>query len=58
MSRTVKDSPKMRRERWWTRQPSWFNRASRRRHRTRASQDIRNGREPLPRYKDDREWYW
>ena len=58
MSRTDKDQPNIRRERWWTRQPSWWNKRGRRRHRARATQDLRNGREPLPRYKDDREWYW
>lgn len=58
MSRTDKDAPKARRERWWTRQQSWFNKATRRRHRKLARQDMRNGRDPLPRYRGDKEWYW
>lgn len=59
MGKTDKDAPDVRKERWFaSHQPSWFHKALRRRHRTKARQDIRNEREPLPRYRGDREWYW
>lgn len=58
MARTDKDAPYQRHARRGRTEPSWWRAALRRRHRSRAAQDVRNGREPLPRYKDDREWYW
>ena len=57
MSRTDKDTPRGRaRYPWKTGIPSWWNRDQRRRERERARQDMRNGREPQPRYGD--EYYW
>ena len=57
MSRTDKDTPDERRKHWQSVYvPSWWNRAQRRREREKARQDMRNGREPQPRYGD--ECYW
>ena len=59
MSRTDKDQREAKRDHWSSVfQPSWHNRMLRRSHRARARQDLRNGREPLPRYKNDRDYYW
>ena len=59
MGKTDKDQPGFRAKLWESvRTPSWHTKASRRKHRTREHQDLANGREPSPRYKTDREWYW
>lgn len=59
MSRTDKDTPESKKANWQSVfQPSEWNRRLRRNHRKRASQDLRNGREPAPRYKNDRDYYW
>lgn len=51
MSRTFKDSREAKMRHWMSVfQPSDFNRFRRRQARNRASQDLRNGREPLERY--------
>lgn len=61
MSKTDKDTPrdKARRTKWWisTKGFSAFARQCRRSARAKARQDMRNGREPQPRYRDERE-YW
>lgn len=57
MSRTYKDRKESKREHWrsvFT--PSDWNRDRRRRVRELAAQDLRNGREPQPRYGDVRYW--
>lgn len=57
MSRTDKDTREFKYNHWMSiYTPSWFNRQERRRQRTRAAQDMRNGREPLPDYGDI--YYW
>lgn len=59
MSRTDKDSPALRRANWEaSHQPSSFNKACRRLARRLAKRDLENGREPLPRYPVEKEWYW
>lgn len=57
MSRTDKDTPREKaRHPWNTKVPSWWNRGLRRREREKAAQDMRNGREPQPRYGGDLYW--
>lgn len=57
MSRTDKDTREERLQHWQSVYiPSRWNRAERRRQRTRAAQDMQNGREPLPDYGDI--YYW
>ena len=57
MSRTDKDTRHAKRQHWQSVfTPSWWNRDQRRREREKARQDMRNGREPQPRYGD--EYYW
>lgn len=58
MSRTDKDQPYQRHGRRGRSTPSWWHKMLRRRHRSHARQDLRNGREPAAQYRDDREWYW
>lgn len=58
MGKTDKDQPAVRKARWWTRQPTSWNKQTRRHHRARARQAIRNGQEPPPKFRSDREWYW
>lgn len=59
MAHTDKDHPDFRRKHWQSiRQPSWWNKMLRDHHRERARQDLRNGREPLPKYRGDDEYYW
>ena len=51
MSRTFKDSREAKFRNWMSvYQPSEFNRWRRKQARVRAAQDLRNGREPAPRY--------
>ncbi len=57
MSRTDKDTREERLQHWQSVYiPSRWNRAERRRQRTRAAQDMQNGREPQPDYGDI--YYW
>lgn len=57
MSRTFKDTKAAKLRHWMSVfTPSEFNRYRRRRERNKARQDMRNGREPLPRYGDDLYW--
>lgn len=56
MSRTWKDRREAKMKHWMSvYTPSWWNRAQRQRERNRAAQDLRNGREPQPKYGDE---YW
>lgn len=57
MSRTFKDSRHAKMQNWvsvFT--PSEFNRWRRKQARVKAAQDLRNGREPAPRYPYDLYW--
>ena len=57
MSRTWKDKREAKMEHWMSVGiPSWWNRWMRQREREKSRQDMRNRREPQPRYGD--EYYW
>ena len=57
MSRTFKDSRHAKMQNWMSVfTPSEFNRWRRKQARVRAAQDLRNGREPAPRYPYDLYW--
>ena len=57
MSRTFKDSREAKYRNWMSVfTPSEFNRWRRKQARGKAAQDLRNGREPAPRYPSDLYW--
>lgn len=57
MSRTWKDTREAKMRNWMSVfTPSEFNRRRRKQAREKAAQDLRNGREPAPRYPYDLYW--